>query len=81
MRAATWAPFDSAEAFAPGYDSDFFEPYVSVSQAIGPVTLKATANYAPSQSALSVGAGNEDNLYLAGDVSATLGHGFAVSGQ
>jgi uncharacterized protein (TIGR02001 family) len=55
-----------------GINSDFFEPYVSVSQAIGPVTAKATANYAPKQAALSIGAGKEDNLYLAGDVSATI---------
>jgi uncharacterized protein (TIGR02001 family) len=73
--------YPGGETIVPGLDTDFFEPYVSVSQAVGPVTLKATANYAPSQSALSVGAGDEDNLYLAGDVSATLGHGFAVSGH
>ena len=65
----------------PGYNSDFVEPYVSVSHVVGPVTLKATANYAPGQSALSVGAGNEDNLYLAADVSASLGSGFTISGH
>src|SRR5688572_17689834 len=73
--------YPGSSAIVPGYNSDFFEPYVSVSQAIGPVTIKGTANYAPSQSALSIGAGSEDNLYLAADVSATLGHGFAVSGH
>lgn len=73
--------YPGGETLIPGLDTDFFEPYVSVSQAVGPVTLKATANYAPSQSALSIGAGNEDNLYLAGDVSASLGHGFTVSGH
>ena len=73
--------YPGSSALVPGYDSDFFEPYVSVAQAIGPVTLKATANYAPSQSALSIGSGGEDNLYLAGDASATLGSGFAVSGH
>lgn len=73
--------YPNSSQFIAGYNSDFVEPYVSVSQAVGPVTLKATANYAPGQSALSVGAGDEDNLYLAGDVSATLGHGFAVSGH
>ena len=40
---------------AHGDDSDFVEPYVSIAQAFGPVTAKATANYAPSQSALSIG--------------------------
>jgi len=50
-------------------NSDFFEPYVSVSHVVGPVTAKATANYAPSQAALTVGDGDEDNLYLAGDLT------------
>jgi uncharacterized protein (TIGR02001 family) len=73
--------YPNSAAILPGYNSDFIEPYVSVAQTIGPVTVKATANYAPSQSALSIGNGNEDNLYLAADVSATLGHGFAASGH
>jgi len=57
-----------------GYNSDFAEPYVSVTHAFGPVTAKATANYAPRQAALSVGNGKEDNLYLAGDLSAAIPH-------
>src|SRR5215213_5932913 len=55
-----------------GIASDFFEPYASVSQAIGPVTAKASAAYAPKQAALSIGAGKQDNLYLAGDLSASI---------
>ena len=55
-----------------GADSDFAEPYVSVAQAFGPVTAKVTAAYAPKQKALTIGNGKEDNLYLAGDLSATL---------
>lgn len=51
-----------------GIDSDFVEPFASVAQTFGPLTAKATVNYAPSQSALSVGAGDEDNLYLGGDL-------------
>ena len=73
-----------------GINSDFFEPYLSVAQAFGPVTAKVTANYAPKQSALSIGLGPEDNLYLAGDLSAAipktpvsltahLGHSFGPS--
>jgi len=73
-----------------GIDSDFFEPYVSVAQAFGPVTAKVTANYAPKQSALSIGDGKEDSLYFAGDLSAAipntpvsltahLGHSFGPS--
>lgn len=55
-----------------GIASDFVEPYISVAQAIGPVTAKVTANYAPKQSALSIGAGKEDSLYIAGDLSAAI---------
>src|SRR3954471_12436502 len=64
--------YPGSSALIAGYDSDFFEPYVSIAHTFGPVTAKATANYAPSQSALSVGNGNEDNLYLAGDLSAAI---------
>ena len=64
--------YPGSGSFVPGYNSDFAEPYVSVAHAFGPVTAKVTANYAPSQSALSVGNGDEDNLYLAGDLSATV---------
>ncbi|MDT9599953.1 TorF family putative porin [Sphingosinicella rhizophila] len=55
-----------------GISSDFFEPYASVAHTIGPVTGKLTANYAPKQSALSVGTGKEDNLYVAADLSAGI---------
>ena len=30
--------YPGAEDIIPGYDSDFFEPYVSVSHTFGPVT-------------------------------------------
>lgn len=73
--------YPGGESVVPGLDTDFFEPYVSVSHTVGPVTGKITANYAWSQSALSIGNGNEDNLYLAGDLSASLGSGFAVAGH
>lgn len=52
-----------------GANTDFAEPYVSVSQAFGPVTAKGTVAYAPKQKALTVGNGKEDNLYLAADLS------------
>ncbi|PSJ43387.1 TorF family putative porin [Allosphingosinicella deserti] len=71
-------------------NTDFVEPYISVSHTFGAVTAKATANYAPSQSALTIGSGDEDNLYLAADLSgalpgtpislsAHLGHSFGPS--
>lgn len=54
-------------------NTDFFEPYVDVSATVGPVTGKITANYAPKARALSVGVRpREDNLYLAGDLSAGI---------
>lgn len=52
-----------------GIDSDFVEPYASVTQPFGPVSIKASVAYAPKQNALTVGNGREDNLYLAGDLS------------
>lgn len=71
-------------------NTDFFEPYADVSATYGPVTAKVTVNYAWKQKALSVGAGKEDNFYLAGDLSAGipktpisltghLGHTFGTS--
>lgn len=82
--------YPGAEDVIPGYDSDFVEPYVSVSHTFGPVTGKLLAAYAPKQNALSVGGGKEDNLYLAADLSAGipgtpvsvaahLGHSFGPS--
>ena len=82
--------YPGSSALIPGTNSDFAEPYVSVAHSFGPVTAKATVNYAPRQAALSVGNGKEDNLYLAGDLSATvpttaltlsahLGHSFGPS--
>ena len=64
--------YPGAEALLPGYASDFFEPYASVSHTFGPVTGKLSAAYAPKQNALSIGAGKEDNLYVAGDLSAGI---------
>jgi len=58
--------------------SDFIEPYASVSYAFGPVTAKGTVNYAPKQKALALDQGQsglygkEDNVYIAGDLSAAI---------
>jgi len=53
-----------------GANTDFAEPYFDVSHAFGPVTAKATVNYAPKQKALTVdGIHKEDNVYLAGDLA------------
>lgn len=58
--------------------SDFIEPYASLAYGIGPVTAKATVNYAPKQKALALDQGltgaleKEDNVYLAGDLSASI---------
>jgi uncharacterized protein (TIGR02001 family) len=84
--------YPGSSGIIPGYNSDFFEPYAAVSQAIGPVTAKATVNYAPKSKALAFRAGvsKEDNLYGALDLSsaipntpvslsAHLGHNFTRS--
>ena len=74
--------YPGAEEIIPGYKSDFIEPYVAVSHTFGPATGKLSLAYAPKSNALSVGDGREDNLYVAGDVSAPIGDsGFAVSGH
>ena len=56
-----------------GANTDFVEPYASIKGTFGPATAKVTANYAPKQKALTVdGIHKEDNLYLAGDLSASI---------
>ena len=74
-----------------GANTDFFEPYASVKGTFGPATAKLSAAYAPKQHALSYGVNaREDNLYVAGDLSASvpntpigvsahLGHNFSRS--
>ena len=74
--------YPGAEKIVPGLDTDFFEPYVALSHTFGPVTGKISAAYAPKQSALSVGFGNEDNLYVAADLSAGVpGTPITISGH
>jgi uncharacterized protein (TIGR02001 family) len=53
-------------------NTDFFEPFVSLARTFGPLTAKVLVSYAPSQKALTIGAGDEDNLYVAGDLTAAL---------
>jgi uncharacterized protein (TIGR02001 family) len=55
--------YPGAEDIIAGYNSDFFEVYGSVTQAIGPVSAKVGMSYAPKQSALDFGFGKEDNFY------------------
>ncbi len=55
-----------------GVPTDFVEPYASIKGTFGPATAKLTVNYAPKAKALSVGNGKEDNLYVAGDLSASI---------
>lgn len=54
--------------------SDFVEPYFSVSHTFGPLSAKATVNYAPKQKALALNqvGPKQDNVYLAGDFSAGI---------
>ena len=56
-----------------GVNSDFVEPYASVKGTFGPATAKLTVNYAPKTKALTLdGIHKEDNLYVAGDLSASI---------
>lgn len=55
-----------------GFNSDFFEPYLSVAHAVGPVTAKVTVNYAPKQKALEWVNTKEDNLYAGLDLSGAI---------
>ena len=48
--------------------TNYFEPYASLSYLLGPVEATAGAKYAPSQS----GTGEEDMLYLFGEVEAGI---------
>lgn len=59
-------------------DTDFFEPYVNVTGAIGPMTLKVGANYAWDQDAL----GGNSAIYLHAEPSfAVPGTPFGVNGH
>lgn len=82
--------YPGAEKLVADYDSDFLELYGSLSQTFGPATAKLSAAYAPKSSALSLGAGKEDNFYmnlgLSGAIpdtgvslSAGVGHTFTTS--
>jgi len=68
-----------------GGDTNFFEPYVNVIGAIGPVTLKVGANYAWSQDALGnlkTGTGTADAIYLHTESSFTVpGTPFGLNGH
>jgi len=55
-----------------GANSDFFEPYLSVKGAFGPVTAKVGAAYAPKQHAIAAFNERDDNLYLYGEVGGGL---------
>ncbi|HVI98925.1 MAG TPA: TorF family putative porin [Sphingomonas sp.] len=53
-----------------GLNTDFFEPYASVSYTIGPVSAKVGGNYAwGGQKGLDFTDGNDDNLHLYGQAS------------
>jgi uncharacterized protein (TIGR02001 family) len=54
--------------------SNFIEPYLAISGTAGPVTAKATVNWAPKQKALALDqiSPSNDNVYIAGDFSAAI---------
>ena len=74
--------YPGSSEFVANYNSDFFEPYASVSGTVGPVSAKLGAAYAPKQNALSLGAGREDNLYAYGELSGAIPNtGVSITGH
>ena len=67
-------PGSAQNALKPGgYNSDFFEPYASVTHTFGPVSAKAGVAYAYKQHAISFGRHDrEDNLYAYAEGSAAV---------
>lgn len=59
-------------------NTDFFEPYASLSYTIGPVAAKVGANYAwggqDGLAGFDVRGGNDDNLYVYGEASIGIPH-------
>ena len=66
-----------------GINSDFIEPYASLSHTFGPVGAKIGAAYAPKQHGLYVGRkSREDNLYVYGEGSVTIPNtAFSITGH
>lgn len=66
-----------------GGNSDFFEPYASISHTFGPVGAKVGVNYAWKQHALTYGANaREDGFYAYGELSAAVPDtGLTVTGH
>lgn len=71
--------YPGAEKFI-SVDTDFFEPYLSISGTVGPVSAKVLAAYAPKQTGLDYGFGKEDGFYLAGDLTGSVG-GVGLTGH
>jgi uncharacterized protein (TIGR02001 family) len=69
---AVYYLYPKTKLFGDASKANFLEPYVAVSHTLGPVTAKATVNWAPKQKALALNQVGPklDNVYLAGDLSA-----------
>lgn len=58
---------------AKGANTDFFEPYASISYALGPVSTKVGVNYAwGGQKGLNYTSGKDDNTYVYGQVASGI---------
>ncbi len=56
-----------------GFNTDFFEPYLSAKTTYGPVTGKIGISYAPKQHAIAVLRSRDDNIYAYGELSGAVG--------
>ena len=65
-----------------GANTDFIEPYASVTHVFGPATAKAGVAYAPKQRALASAHARDDNLYMYGELGGAIpGTPFSVLGH
>ncbi len=65
--------YPGSSEFVAGYNSDFFEPYTSVSGTVGPVSAKLGAAYALKQHAIALFPhSRDDNLYVYGELSGAI---------
>lgn len=75
--------YPGSASLTPGWNSDFFEPYISATHSFGPIGVKVGGNFAWKQHALSYGAApREGGAYGYGELSVAVPHtGLTVTGH